>query len=88
MRYNLAVRGSGLAPRACCPLMGNEIFARIRNEGGGFAEILRLRSQLFLAFVISHTTSLAAQDDEMGRCPKEVFKSPVISHFAPLIPNP
>ena len=23
-----------------------------------------------LAFVISHTTFLAAQDDEMGRCPK------------------
>ena len=25
-----------------------------------------------LAFVISHTTSLAAQDDETGRCPKAV----------------
>ena len=39
MRYNLGVQGSGfrvqgsgLAPRACCPLMGNETFARIRNE--------------------------------------------------------
>ena len=26
-----------------------------------------------LAFVISHTTFLAAQDDETGRCPKVVF---------------
>ena len=26
-----------------------------------------------LAFVISHTTFLTAQDDEMGRCPKVVF---------------
>ena len=33
-----------------------------------------------LAFVISHTTFLAAQDDETGRCPKVVFKSPVTSH--------
>ena len=41
-----------------------------------------------LAFVISHTAFLAAQDDETGRCPKEVFKSPVISHFTPLIPDP
>ena len=27
-----------------------------------------------LAFVISHTTFLAAQDDETGRCPKVVFE--------------
>ncbi len=33
-----------------------------------------------LAFVISHTTFLAAQDDETGRCLKVVFKSPVTSH--------
>ena len=31
-----------------------------------------------LAFVISHTTFLAAQDDEMGRCPKVVCKSLVL----------
>ena len=32
----------------------------------------RSRTQVatVLAFVISHTTFLAAQDDEMGRCPK------------------
>ena len=30
-----------------------------------------------LAFVISHTTFLAAQDDETGRCPKVVCKSQV-----------
>ncbi len=28
-----------------------------------------------LAFVISHTTFLVAQDDETGRCPKDVCKS-------------
>ena len=33
-----------------------------------------------LAFVISHTTFLAAQDDETGRCPKVVCKSLVISN--------
>ena len=33
-----------------------------------------------LAFVISHTMFLAAQDDETGRCSKVVFKSPVPSH--------
>ena len=38
----------------------------MRNEGGGFAEILRLRSQLFWHSFISHTTFLAAQDDETG----------------------
>ena len=27
-----------------------------------------------LAFVISHTTFLAAQDDETGRCPLSLFK--------------
>ena len=26
-----------------------------------------------LAFVISHTTFLAAQDDEIGRCPNAAF---------------
>ena len=41
----------------------------IRNEGGGFAEIDEEVATV-LAFVISHTTFLAAQDDEMGRCPK------------------
>ena len=33
-----------------------------------------------LAFVISHTTFLAAQDDETGRCPKVAFKSLEISN--------
>ena len=41
----------------------------MRNEGGGFAEIDDEVAAI-LAFVISHTTSLAAQDDETGRCPK------------------
>ena len=49
----------------------------------------RSRAQVaaVLAFVISHTTFLAAQDDETGRCPKVVFKSLVTSHSAPLIPS-
>ena len=49
----------------------------------------RSRAQVatVLAFVISHTTFLAAQDDETGRCPKAVFKSLVTSHSTPLIPS-
>ena len=46
----------------------------MRNEGGGFAEIDDEVAAV-LAFVISHTTFLAAQDDETGRCPKVVCKS-------------
>ena len=41
----------------------------MRNEGGGFAAIDDEVAAV-LAFVISHTTFLAAQNDEMGRCPK------------------
>ena len=41
----------------------------MRNEGGGFAEIDEEVAAV-LSFVISHTTFLAAQDDETGRCPK------------------
>ena len=41
----------------------------IRNEGGGFAAIDEEVAAV-LAFVISHTTFLSAQDDETGRCPK------------------
>ena len=40
-----------------------------------------------LAFVISSATFLAAQDDETGRCPKVVFKSPVTGRSALLIPK-
>ena len=31
----------GVAHRACCPLPLNESFARMRNEGGGFAAFFR-----------------------------------------------
>ena len=41
----------------------------MRNGGGGFAEIDEEVAAV-LAFVISHTTFLAAQDDETGRCLK------------------
>ncbi len=46
----------------------------------------RSRAQVaaVLAFVISHTTFLAAQDDETGRCPKVVFKLQVTSHKSPV----
>ena len=37
----------------------------MRNEGGGFAEIADEVAAV-LAFVISHTTFPAAQDDERG----------------------
>ena len=57
---------------ACYPLPLNESFAQVRNEGGGFAEIDDEVAAV-LAFVISHTTLLAAQDDETGRCPKVAF---------------
>ena len=42
----------------------------------------RSRAQVaaVLVFVIPHTTLLAAQDDETGRCPKVVCKSLVISN--------
>ena len=48
----------------------------MRNEGGGFAEIDEEVAAV-LAFVLLHTTFLAAQDDETGQCLKAVFKSPV-----------
>ena len=52
MRYNLEVQGSGFrgSPEGVLPLDGGMkslLKLEIRNEGGGFAEILRLRSQLF-----------------------------------------
>ena len=59
----------------------------MRNEGGGFAAIDDEVAAV-LAFVISSATFLAAQDDETGRCPKVVFKSPVTGRSALLIPNP
>ena len=68
------------------PLIVDESIARMRNEGlgmrnegGGFAAIDDEVAAV-LAFVISHTTFLAAQDDETGRCPKVVFKSLEISN--------
>ena len=52
MRYNFGVQGSGfrVSPEGVLPLDGGMkslLKLEIRNEGGGFAEILRLRSQLF-----------------------------------------
>ena len=50
-------------------MIRDESLSCIRNEGGGFAAIDDEVAAV-LAFVISHTTFLAAQDDETGRCPK------------------
>ena len=54
------------------------------------AALPRSRAQVaaVLAFVISSATFLAAQDDETGRCPKVVFKSPVTGRSAFFILNP
>ena len=81
MRWVVRFRGS---PRGVSPLdrlrkLDPNEELEIRNEGGGFAEIDEEVADV-LAFVISHTTFLAAQDDETGRCPKVVCKSLVISN--------
>ena len=44
--------------------------AKVQGSRGGFAAIDEEVAAV-LAFVISHTTFLAAQDDETGRCPKD-----------------
>ena len=59
----------------------------VRNEGGGFVAIDDEVAAV-LAFVISHTMFLAAQDDETGRCPKVVFKLQVTRHQLLGTPNP
>ena len=41
-----------------------------------------------LAFVISHTTFLAAQDDETGRCPKFETGGFLVSQTQSLATNP
>ena len=69
-------RVQGLARGAARPRIVNESFARMRNEGDGFAEIDEEVAAV-LAFVISSATFLAAQDDETGLCPKVVCKSQV-----------
>ena len=46
----------------------------------GFAEIDEEVATV-LAFVISHTTLLAAQDDETGRCPKVCGEQFPVSSF-------
>ena len=57
----------------------------MRNKGGGFAEIDEEVAAV-LAFVISHTTFLAAQDDETGRCSLSVFKPQISFPSANLLP--
>ena len=44
--------------------------AKVQGSRGGFAEIDEEVAAV-LAFVISHTMFLAAQDAETGRCPKD-----------------
>ena len=64
-----------------------------RVRGSGFRVVVaspRSRAQVaaVLAFVISHTTFLAAQDDETGRCLKAAFKLQVTSQQSLGTPNP
>ena len=66
--------GAEIAQGACFPLPMNESSARMGNGGDGFTEIDGEVAAV-LAFVISHMTFLAAQDDETGRCPKAVYQS-------------
>ena len=54
--------GAEIAQGACCPLLMNESSARMGNGGDGFTEIDDEVAAV-LAFVISHMTFLAAQDD-------------------------
>ena len=60
-------------------MLGLGSSARMRNEELGMKVAASPRSMAqvaaVLAFVISHTTFLAAQDDETGRCPKVACKS-------------
>ena len=64
--------------------------SRFKVQGSGLWWRLRrdpsTQVATVLAFVISHATFLAAQDDETGRCPKVVCKSQVTSHLGLLIP--
>ena len=68
------------------PLIGRKRVqgSRFRVQGSGLWWRLRrdpsTQVAAVLAFVISHTTFPAAQDDETGRCPKVVLKS--------LVPSP
>ena len=64
MRLKQAIYESTRAPLTRSPFPD--------GEGKLAAATPRLMAQVaaVLAFVISHTTFLAAQDDETGRCPK------------------
>ena len=64
--------GSGLARGACCPLIGDESFARqLEVRSAGAAHKNQKRREVY-----------------MGRCPKVVFKSLVTSHQSLETPNP
>ena len=83
-------KGAEAASGAGQPLITDESTASSEKLGMKVAASPRSMAQVaaVLAFVISHTTFLAAQDDETGRCPKVVFKSPVVGRSALLILNP
>ena len=55
-------------------------YSRFKVQGSGFRWRLRrdpsTQVAAVLAFVISHTTFLAAQDDETGRCLKSGIQVP------------
>ena len=56
--------------RGTCGGERESLTAKVQGSRGGFAAIDEEVAAV-LAFVISHTTFLAAQDDETGRCPKD-----------------
>ena len=56
--------------RGTCGGKRESLTAKVQGSRGGFAAINEEVAAV-LAFVISHTTFLAAQDDETGRCPKD-----------------
>ena len=61
----------------------------MRNEGGGFAKILRLRSQLFwhsLSHIRCFSPLRMTKRGDARRCYSS-YKSLVTSHSAPLIPS-
>ena len=62
--------GSGAAHEAYRPLIVCESSTQMRNEGGGYAEIDDEVAAV-LAFVISHTTFLAAQDRGDAQRPED-----------------
>ena len=68
--FAFLVQGSGLSWRLRRLFLEDGILVSQPSPLGNADDTRRTLSAVLLAFVISHTTFLAAQDDETGRCPK------------------